>query len=536
MSRSAQVLIVGSGLAGVRLALKLADHVPVTIMTKELRTAGNSRYAQGGIAAAWHDDDSWEHHTGDTMEAGAGLCHRAVVERTAREARARVEELIDLGVSFDRRKKRPDEYDLHQEGGHSARRILHAKDLTGGEIMRALLSRVDDHPNIEVLEHHVAIDLITTGALAARRGLLPPQPSRVLGLHALNARSGRVETFTAPVVALCTGGAGKVYLYTSNSDVASGDGIAMAWRAGARVANMEFVQFHPTCLFHPRAGNFLISEALRGEGGRLCLATGERFMERYDPRMELAPRDIVARAIDSELKRTGAESVFLDMTHMSQAKIEHHFPNIHRRCLSFGIDMAADPIPVVPAAHYLCGGVKTDLNGQSDIAGLYVIGEAACTGLHGANRLASNSLLEAICYAHHASHHILTELPAIPPPSDVPEWDLGTAGEPDEQVVITQVWDEIRRFMWNYVGIVRTTRRLRRARRRLDLVEREIDDYYWDFSVTSDFIELRNIATVAGLVVDCAMRRYESRGLHYTLDYPGPDPRFCRDTIIARRW
>jgi len=528
------VLIIGSGLAGMRLALSLADHASVTVLTKGEREENNSRYAQGGIAAAWHGEDSWEEHVQDTLVAGAGLCRRDVVERTAREAPARVRELIEIGVEFDRWDEDPDDYDLHKEGGHSRRRILHAKDLTGAEIMRALFARVDQHPAITVLEQRMVIDLVTEGSLARHREALPPHPDRVLGAYVLDTVSGEVEAWSARVVCICTGGAGKVYLYTSNPDVATGDGIAMAFRAGARVANMEFVQFHPTVLYHPSGSRFLVSEALRGEGGRLRLQSGELFMARYDQRLELAPRDIVARAIDAELKRTGHDSVFLDMTHMSRAEIEHHFPNIDQHCRAMGIDMATQPIPVVPAAHYLCGGVVTDLQGETNIQQLFCVGEASCTGLHGANRLASNSLLEAISFAHHAAATIITRLPSLPPPDAISAWDPGEAKDPDEQVVITQTWDEIRRFMWNYVGIVRTSRRLRRARDRVQLVQGEIDAYYWDFKVTGDLIELRNLATVAGLVVDCAMRRRESRGLHYTLDYDAPDPRFVRDSVMQK--
>jgi L-aspartate oxidase len=529
------VLILGSGLAGMRLALLLGEHCEVAVLTKRSRAHGNSRYAQGGIAAAWDEDDSWQAHEQDTLIAGAGLCRREVVARTVSEARQRVQELIDMGVEFDRRSE-TGEFDLHQEGGHTARRILHSKDLTGAEIMRALHAEADKIPDLQILEDRMAIDLITQGALARRNGEIPPAEDRVLGAYVLDATTGRVETWAARVVALCTGGAGKVYIYTSNSEVASGDGVAMAYRAGARIANMEFVQFHPTCLFHPQAGNFLISEALRGEGGRLRLASGELFMHRYDEREELAPRDIVARAIDSELKRTGDDSVFLDMSHLKKATLRHKFPNIHRRCEELGIHMETDGIPVVPAAHYLCGGVLTDLSGASSIRGLFAVGETACTGLHGANRLASNSLLEAISFACHAAEKIRTQLGEHPLVSDLPDWDSGPATEPDEQVVITQVWDEIRRFMWNYVGIVRTTRRLMRARKRVQLVIEEIDNYYWDFEVTGDLIELRNIATVAQVVVECALWRRESRGLHYTLDFPKSDPRYLRDTIIQRPW
>ena len=536
MHQRTDVVVIGSGLAGLLFALKVAPHARVTILTKKERIQSNTRWAQGGIAAAWLEDDSWQAHVQDTLIAGAGLCRREAVEHTVRHARARVEELISLGVNFDRWEEDTSQYSLHREGGHSSRRILHSKDLTGGEIMRALLQRIDEHPDIELLEQHVVVDLITEGWVARRSGELPPMPDRVLGCYALNTETGQVRTFAARTVALCAGGAGKVYLYTSNPDVATGDGIAMAWRAGAQIANMEFVQFHPTCLYHPDARNFLISEALRGEGGRLRLKDGDRFMVRYDERLELAPRDVVARSIDAELKRTGHECVYLDMSHLPAETVKAKFPHIHVRCLEFGIDISTDPIPVVPAAHYFCGGVRTDLKGESSIANLFVIGETSCTGLHGANRLASNSLLEAAVFAHHAAAEVISRLPHLPEPTALPPWDTCHASEPDEQVVISQVWDEVRRFMWNYVGIVRTGRRLMRARKRIDLVQEEIETYYWDFKLTSDLIELRNIATVAELVVECALRRRESRGLHYTLDYPEPDSRFQRDTIIQRRW
>lgn len=536
MQQKTDVLVVGSGLAGLLFALKVAPHARVTILTKRERIQSNTRWAQGGIAAAWLEDDSWQNHVQDTLVAGAGLCRREIVEMTAQDARARVEELISLGVSFDRRDDHPDQYSLHKEGGHSTRRILHSKDLTGAEIMRALLAQIDAHPDIELLEHWMGIDLITEAWSARRSNGLPPIPDRVLGCYALHTTSGEVRTFSARAVALCAGGAGKVYLYTSNPDVATGDGIAMAWRAGAAVANMEFVQFHPTCLYHPDARNFLISEALRGEGGTLRLKNGERFMARYDERMELAPRDIVARSIDAELKRTGNDCVYLDMSHLSAEKIKSKFPNIHANCLRFGIDITRDPIPVVPAAHYMCGGVQTDANGESSIQNLFAIGETACTGLHGANRLASNSLLEACVFAHRAAAELTARLDDLPEAVDLPAWDAGSAAEPDEQVVISQTWDEIRRFMWNYVGIVRTGRRLMRARKRIELVHEEINTHYWDFQITGDLIELRNIATVAELVVESAMRRRESRGLHFTLDHPGTDTRLVGDTVLMRRF
>ena len=528
-----ETLVVGSGIAGLMFALEMAEVGSVLILTKAVRDETNTAMAQGGIAAAWRSDDSWEAHVEDTLTAGAGLCRRDVVEYVAKHARKRVEDLIALGCGFD---KRDEDYDLHREGGHSARRILHSKDATGAEVMRALLAAVDAHPNIEVQEQRIVVDLITEGSLSRRVGDLPPNPDRVLGLYALNKESGVVETYAAKITALCTGGAGKVYLYTSNHDVASGDGVAIAWRAGARVANMEFVQFHPTCLFHPEARTFLISEALRGEGGVLRNGGGESFMARYDDRKELAPRDIVARAIDAEIKRRGEDCVFLDMRHMDRKQIEHHFPSIDARCRSLGIDMAKDPIPVVPAAHYFCGGVVTDLNGQTDLKALYAIGEVACTGLHGANRLASNSLLEGAVFSSAAAMSAKAVFDDVSIVSDLPVWDAGVASEPDEQVVINQIWDEVRRFMWNYVGIVRTNRRLSRARKRIDLVQEEIHTHYWDFELTSDLVELRNLATVAELVVECALRRRESRGLHYNTDYPDMDKRFLRDTILKRRW
>ena len=476
-----------------------------------------------------------EHHIVDCVVGGGGLCRREAVEQTVREAAVRVQEIIDLGVKFSRREDDPSAYDLHREGGHSHRRILHADDLTGAEIVRALLAAVAAEPNIQLVEEHIAVDLITENTLARRRARMPVEPDRVLGCYLLNKSTGEVVTIAARVVALCTGGAGKVYLYTTNPDIASGDGIAMGYRAGARVANMEFVQFHPTCLYHPHAKGFLISEALRGEGGRLVLGTGERFMARYDERLELAPRDIVARAIDAELKRRGDECVFLDMTHLDRAALIHKFPNIFQRCSELGIDMATQPIPVVPAAHYQCGGVQTDLAWESSIHNLFAIGETACTGLHGANRLASNSLLEALVFAHHAVALAVSRLPDTPMPEGIPPWDPGNAVDSDEQVVITQTWDEIRRFMWNYVGIVRTTRRLQRARSRIELVQGEIHDYYWDFKLTAPLVELRNLATVADIVIESALRRHESRGLHYTLDFPAPDPRGIRDTVLRRR-
>ena len=528
------VLVVGSGVAGLFFALKLGTDRRVLLVTKDRPEESNSAYAQGGIAAVWSDDDDFDNHVRDTLVAGAGLCRRDVVETTVREATERVRDLIAYGTRFTEAEN--GEYSLHREGGHSHRRILHADDLTGAEMVRALYEQVRQMPNVTILDHHVAVELVTEHWLARRNNAIPPERDAVRGAYVLDERTGAVDAVSASFVVLATGGAGKVYLYTTNPRVATGDGMAMAYRAGARVANMEFVQFHPTCLFHPRENSFLISEALRGEGGKLILPDGRRFMPSYDERAELAPRDIVARAIDAELKRGGLDCVYLDMTHLPRHELETRFPNICATLDGLGIDMAKQPIPVVPAAHYFCGGVLTDLHGESSISNLYAIGETACTGLHGANRLASNSLLEAIVFADRAAAAI-RGLTAVDGGPALPAWDPGTASASDEVVVIKQVWEEIRRFMWNYVGIVRTHRRLKRAQRRIDLVQDEIKKYYWDFVVTADLVELRNIATVAEMVIRCALERHESRGLHYTLDFPQSDDRFVQDTVIRRpRW
>jgi L-aspartate oxidase len=534
MVRTADYLVIGSGVAGLQFALRAAAHGRVLVMTKsEDPLESNSRYAQGGIAAVWAEDDDFASHIQDTLVAGAGLCRLDAVEQTVRHGPSAVRQLIERGVQFTREAENSAEYSLHREGGHATRRILHADDLTGAEMVRALHAAAVANENIELLEGYVAIDLITSEFLARRQQQIGPPDVRVHGAYALHEASGVVEVFAARFVVLATGGAGRLYRYTTNPRIATGDGIAMAWRAGARIANMEFVQFHPTALFHPKLNSFLISEALRGEGGKLVHADGERFMKRYDERMELAPRDIVARAIDAELKRRGLDCVFLDMTHLDRETLQHKFPNIWAALDGVGLDMSKEPIPVVPAAHYLCGGVQTDLDGRTSIAGLLAIGECACTGLHGANRLASNSLLEAVVYADTAAAWCGAQVDA-PLVDALPEWDSGKAAEPDELVVIRQVWEEIRRFMWNYVGIVRTHRRMKRARRRIQLVQEEIDAYYWDFKVTKDLIELRNLATVADLVVTCALRRRESRGLHYTLDFPDQDDRQLQDTVIER--
>ncbi|MEZ4234819.1 MAG: L-aspartate oxidase [Myxococcota bacterium] len=527
-------LVIGSGVAGMWFALQAAALGRVTVVTKAAPQESNSRYAQGGIAAVWSEEDDFESHVRDTLVAGAGLCRREAVEVTVREAPARIRDLIDIGTRFTRKHDDPEAYDLHREGGHSHRRILHADDFTGQELVRALHAAAADHPNVTVLDHHLAVDLLTEAWLARRTGAIPPADDQVFGAYVLDLASGEVEVHAAKVTVVATGGAGKVYRYTTNPGIATGDGMAMAWRAGARMANMEFVQFHPTALFHPKEHHFLISEALRGEGGKLVLPDGTRFMPDVDPRAELAPRDIVARAIDHELKRRGIDCVYLDMRHLQRGEIEQKFPNIHARLLELGIDMVKDPIPVVPAAHYMCGGIQTDLHGESSIANLFAVGEASCTGLHGANRLASNSLLEAIVFADRAVEACRLRWPTLTSPPPLPAWDPGKAVDSDELVVIHHTWTEIRTFMWDYVGIVRTHRRLKRARRRVNLVKDEILDYYWDFRLTGDLVELRNLVTVADMIVRCALRRRESRGLHTIQEFPESDPRFLRDTVIER--
>jgi L-aspartate oxidase len=519
-------LVLGSGIAGLTAALECARTGRVVLVTKDRLPESSSRYAQGGIASVWSPEDSFESHIEDTLIAGDGLCHRDVVEIVVREGPDRVRDLIALGTNFDLRGDPEDrEYDLGREGGHSKRRILHALDATGREVIRALTEVVRATPNIEIRENHLAVDLLL------ERG---PR-STCWGAYVLDRDTRVVHRFIARATFLATGGAGKVYLYTSNPDVATGDGVAMAYRAGAPVANMEFFQFHPTCLYHPQAKSFLVTEALRGEGAILRRPDGDPFMTRYDPRAELAPRDIVARAIDNEMKVHGFECVYLDISQRDPAFVRARFPTVHQTCLGFGIDLTRQPIPVVPAAHYLCGGVVADAHGATTLDRLYACGEVACTGLHGANRLASNSLLEALVFAHRAALHACARVredrrPAPP----VRPWDPGQAVDSDESVVVTQNWDEIRRFMWNYVGIVRSERRLARARTRIGILQREIHEYYRDFLLTSDLVELRNIATVAQLIIACASSRKESRGLHYTIDHPHSDPAWARDTVLRR--
>ncbi len=508
-------LIIGSGAAGLSTALHLADHTDVAVVSKGPLREGSTLYAQGGIAAVMDPDrDSIESHIADTLEAGAGLCDPQAVRHTVEHGPEAIRWLIAHGVRFTRGPG-PETYHLTREGGHSQRRVVHAEDATGRAVETSLEHRVREHPRITLFERHLAVELITTG----RMGLAP---NRCVGAYLLDRDRHRVDAVAAPAVVLATGGASKVYLYTSNPDTSTGDGIAMAWRSGCRVANMEFNQFHPTCLYHPAAKSFLITEAVRGEGGRLLLPDGSRFMHRFDPRAELAPRDIVARAIDHEMKRLGAECVYLDISHRSAEFIRSHFPNVHARCLEFGFDMTREPIPVVPAAHYTCGGIIADLDARTDLDGLYAVGETACTGLHGANRMASNSLLECVVFAAAAARHILAH-PAPPPPADIPPWDESRVTDSDEEVVVSHNWDELRRFMWDYVGIVRTDKRLQRALRRAELLAAEIEEYYGNFRITNDLIELRNLVTVAELIIRSALTRKESRGLHYTLDYPRPD-------------
>lgn len=532
------VLIIGGGISGLSCALALAGEHRVTLITKGTPGESATLYAQGGIAAVMDPSDSFEAHIGDTLEAGAGLCHEETVEHVVRNGPGAIQRLIDLGVPFTRE---PGEegplarFHLTREGGHSHRRIIHAADATGRAVEATLLEAAYRHPEIRFLDHHVAIQLIPASKVSA--GSEPGD--RCWGAYALDSRDGTVTAFGAPFTVLATGGAGKVYLYTSNPDTATGDGIAMAYRAGCRVANMEFVQFHPTCLYHPEAKSFLVSEAVRGEGGVLRLGdgSGDRFMARHDERGELAPRDIVARAIDYEMKRTGADYVYLDISHKPADFIETHFPTIRAKLLEYGIDMTADPIPVVPAAHYTCGGVMTDLKGRTDLNGLYSIGETSHTGLHGANRLASNSLLEGLIFAVDTAEDITARLAADEHPEqpELPAWDTSRVTESDEQVVVAHDWAELRQFMWDYVGIVRTDKRLGRAKRRLDMLMGEIEEYYARFTVSKDLIELRHLALVADLIIRSARARPESRGLHYNRDYPAPDDtRPPWDTVLYR--
>ena len=508
-------LIIGSGLAGLSLALKLADQRRVAVITKKSLLEGASVWAQGGIAAVLSQEDSLAEHVQDTLTAGAGLCDPGTAHYVVEHAKPAIDWLIAQGVPFTRDTDTDSGYHLTREGGHSHRRIIHAADATGHAVQETLASKVLAHPNITVLDHHITIDLVTGSKLGHPH-------NRCYGAYALNTVTDEVVTIAAHDTVLATGGASKVYLYTTNPDTATGDGIAMGWRAGCRVANMEFIQFHPTCLYHPHAKSFLISEAVRGEGGILKLPDGTRFMPAHDQRAELAPRDIVARAIDFEIKRHGLDCVYLDISHQSSSFLQEHFPTIYARCLSLGIDMARQPIPVVPAAHYTCGGIVTDLHGRTDLANLYAVGETAHTGLHGANRLASNSLLECMVFADAAAHHILST------PCDsfisLPHWDESRVTDADEEIIISHNWAELRQFMWDYVGIVRTTKRLQRAQHRIRLLHEEINEYYTNFHVTADLLELRNLVMTADLIVQSALSRHESRGLHYSKDYLGTLP------------
>ena len=523
------VLIIGSGAAGLGLALRLPGDIKAALVAKRELEEGNTLYAQGGISAVLDGSDSVDSHVADTLDAGAGLCDEEVVRMVVEHGPDNIRWLYDSGVEFTRTPATGDSgYHLTREGGHSHRRVVHAADATGQVLENTLLRQLPTHPNVSVLEHHIAVDLIT--AEHENDGRIH---RRCHGAYLLNRLSGQVATVSARCVVLATGGASKVYLYTSNPDVATGDGIAMAWRAGCRVANMEFIQFHPTCLFHPAAKSFLISEAVRGEGGRLLLPDGTRFMERFDSRAELAPRDIVARAIDHEMKRLGIDCVYLDISHKSDAEIERLFPTIHQRCLDLGFDMRHEPLPVVPAAHYTCGGIKTDRHARTDISGLYAIGETAYTGLHGANRMASNSLLECLVFSELALTDIVRELGTganygfSPAP-----WDESRVTDSDEEVVVSHNWEELRRFMWDYVGIVRSNKRLERARRRVDLLRHEISEYYGNFRISNDLLELRNLVDVADLIIQSAQRRRESRGLHYTIDFPDRDDNQASPTIL----
>jgi L-aspartate oxidase len=531
MKIESDFLVIGSGIAGLYFALQASGHGRVALITKRDIAESATNYAQGGIASVFSQEDTFAAHITDTLTAGAGICHEDVVRTVVEEGPQVIRNLIEWGVKFT---TRGDTYDLTREGGHSKRRILHSDDATGREIERALVEAARENPNIDIYEHHIAIDLLTAAKIMRKKLEL----NRCCGAHVLDIKSGEVITFASKITLLASGGAGKVYLYTCNPDVATGDGVAMAFRAGATIANMEFMQFHPTTLFHPHAKSFLISEAVRGEGAILRRRDGTAFMEKYHPLKDLAPRDIVARAIDNEIKTSGDDCVFLDITHKDPDFVRNHFPNIYVTCLGYGFDMTRVPVPVVPAAHYLCGGVTVGPNGETDLQNLYAIGEVSFTGLHGANRLASNSLLEAGAYAGRAYRHAIGQLALddyVCP--DLPEWDSGTATNSDEMVVVSQNWDEIRRFMWNYVGIVRSDKRLERAMHRIGLIQEEIEDYYWDFIITSDLIELRNIATVAELIVSCAQQRKESRGLHYNIDHPERDDvNWRRDTFVRKQF
>ena len=555
------VLVVGAGAAGLSLALSLANSslansglankkrarpVKVAVLAKSDLTEGSTYYAQGGISAVVDEEDTLESHISDTLKAGAGICDKDAVNFTVKHAKEAIEWLIENGVNFTTQTQTTDgkpRYHLTKEGGHSHRRVLHSADTTGKEIEESLENQARANANIELFEHHLVVDLITqelNGSANSTNNSVNnitksnTQTNRCLGAYVLDRKQQQVVVFRSKFTIIATGGASKVYLYTSNPDVSTGDGIAIAWRAGCRVANMEFIQFHPTCLYHQKAKSFLISEAVCGEGGKLLLPDGTPFMHRFDPRGELAPRDIVARAIDHEMKRLGADHLLLDISYKPAEFVREHFPNIYEKCMAFGYDITKEPIPVVPAAHYTCGGIVSNLHGQTDIDGLYAIGEVAYTGLHGANRMASNSLLECIVFAFAAAKDIIQKLDDVKMPPQLPHWDESRVTDSDEEVVVSHNWDELRRFMWDYVGIVRTDKRLERAQRRVDMLKKEIEEYYGNFRVTNDLLELRNLVQVAELIIQSAMQRKESRGLHYTLDYPELDnEHFSGPTILT---
>ncbi len=512
------VLVIGSGCAGLSLALRLADQAQVLVLSKVLLTSSSTYHAQGGISAVLDAKDSIESHIKDTLAAGAGLCNPEAVKITVKQGKQNIEWLKRQGVEFTEEQSTDGKksFHLNREGGHSHRRIVHTDDATGKAVSQTLIERAQEHPNITLLEDHNVIDLVINQKPAS-------SARHIQGAYVLNTITNKVKSIAAKSVVLATGGASKVYLYSTNPHVSTGDGIALAWRAGCRVSNMEFMQFHPTCLYHPKERSFLISEAVRGEGGRLILPDGSAFMHHYHAQKELAPRDIVARAIDNEIKKHGIDCVYLDISHKPAEFVRQHFPNIYKQCLSLDIDITQQPIPVVPAAHYTCGGVLTDLDARTDIAGLYAIGEVACTGLHGANRLASNSLLECLVFAERAADDISKRLLEFPQPDPIPDWDESQVSDSNEEVVVSHNWDELRHFMWDYVGIVRTNKRLRRAMHRLEILKQEIAEYYADFRVTSDLLELRNLVIVAELIIKSAQQRKESRGLHYTQDYPETD-------------
>jgi L-aspartate oxidase len=515
------VVIIGSGAAGLTAALHLPRNLSIAILAKTPNQQQSSYWAQGGISAVLEPDDSIELHAEDTIEAGAGLCDAKVVEYTAANGKDCIDWLAGLGMPFsrDRQEISSSGYHLTREGGHSRRRVVHAADATGKALQQTLQAHISELDNIKIFNQHIAIDLIN-------------REQQCVGLYALNQEDQHVDLFKAQTFILATGGASKVYLYTSNPDGSTGDGMAMAWRAGCRVANMEFVQFHPTCLYHPDAKSFLITEALRGEGGKLLLPDGKPFMHHFDERAELAPRDIVARAIDHEMKRLGSDCVYLDISHKSAAFIKSHFPTIHQRCLQFDIDITRQPIPVVPAAHYTCGGVMVDTNGRTDLANLYAVGEVTYSGLHGANRMASNSLLECLVFSRAAAHKIASEITPGKRLPGLERWDESQVTDSDEDIVVAHNWDELRRFMWDYVGIVRTNKRLERALHRTELLKSEINEYYGNYKVSADLLELRNLVVVAELIIRCALERKESRGLHFTLDYPESSDKFLQPTIL----